>query len=99
MIKWRLGVSQGSTLHAEALAMRSKALPFLRQVLRWGWTQGPQHLGLCRWPRSALPGALALQCPLRLALLARGPQQAAPWITAATFALVVGPRQARHVLA
>ena len=55
------------------------------------------------WPRSVagedLPGALALQGPLRLALLARGPQQAATRIAEATFELVVGPRQARHVIA
>src|SRR4029434_5771735 len=79
--------------------MRNKALPFLRQVLGWGLTQGPQHLGLCRWPGYELPGALALQGPLRLALLARGPQQAATCIAEATFELVVGPRQARHVIA
>ena len=76
--------------------MLSKALPFLRQVLRWSLTQGPQHLGLCRWPGEELPGALALQSPLRLALLARGPQQAATRIAEATFELVVGPRQAWH---
>src|SRR6266581_6624027 len=74
VIKLRLGLSQRSTLHAESLAMFSKALPFLRQVLGWGLTQGTQRLGLCRWPGEELPGALALQCTLRLALLACGPQ-------------------------
>ena len=99
VITWRWGLSQGSTLHAESLAMRSKALPVLRQVLGWGLTQGTQHRGLCRWPGEELPGALALQGPLRVALLACGPQQAATRIAETTCELVVGPRQARHAIA
>ena len=46
-----------------------------------------------------LPGALALQRPLRLPLLARGPQQAATRIAKVAFQLVVGPRQPRHLIA
>src|SRR5256885_13563815 len=42
VIELRLGLSKGSALQAEPLAMRSKALPFLSQVLRWSVTQGPQ---------------------------------------------------------
>ena len=42
---------------------------------------------------------MALQRALREALLARGPQQAATGITEVAFELVVGPRQARHVIA
>ena len=38
LIKLRLGLSQGPALHAETLAMRSKALPFLCQVLGWDLT-------------------------------------------------------------
>ncbi len=38
VIELSLGLSQGAALHAETLAMLSKALPFLRQVLRWGLT-------------------------------------------------------------
>ena len=49
--------------------------------------------------REAFPRALALECALWKALLARGPQQAAPCITEAAFEFVVGPRQAWHVVA
>ena len=45
------------------------------------------------------PGALALQRPLRLPLLARGPQQAATRLAEVAFQLVVRPRQARHLIA
>ena len=79
--------------------MRSKALPFLRQILRWGLTHGIEYLGLCWGAREEFPRALALQRALCEALLARGPQQAAPRITEAAFELVVGPRQPRHVIA
>jgi hypothetical protein len=89
LIELCLGLSQGSALHAETLAMRSKALPFLCQVLGRSVTQGIQDFGLCRWPGEELPGALALQHPLRLAPLPRGPQQAAPRITEVTFELIV----------
>jgi hypothetical protein len=65
VIKWRVGVSQGSTLHAESLAMLSKALPFLSQGFRGGLTQGIAYFGLCRGPWQEFPGALALQRPLR----------------------------------
>ena len=40
LIELRLGLSQGSALQAETLTMRSKALPFLRQFLRWGLAHG-----------------------------------------------------------
>ena len=45
-----------------------------------------------------LPSALALQRPLRLPLLARGPQQAATRIAKVAFELIIGPRQTRHVI-
>src|ERR1043166_3657699 len=93
-----LGLSQGSALQAETLAMRSKAQPFLRQFLRWGLAHGIEHLGLCWGAREQFPSALALQRALREALLTCRPQQAATGITEATFELVVGPRQARLVL-
>src|SRR5215831_20554078 len=79
--------------------MRSKALSFLRQVLRRSLTQGTQYLGLCWGAREEFPSALALQRALREALLARGPQQAAPCIAEAAFEVVVGPGQAWHVIA
>jgi hypothetical protein len=40
-----------------------------------------------------------LQRPLRVPLLARGPQQAAPRVAKVAFQLVVGPRQSRHLIA
>ena len=46
-----------------------------------------------------LPGALALQRPLRLPLLAGGPQQAATRLAKVAFQLVVGPRQPRDRIA
>ena len=45
------------------------------------------------------PGAQALQCPLRLPLLARGPQQTATRLTKVAFTLIISPRQARSVIA
>ena len=96
LIELRLGLSEGAALQAEPLAMRSKTLSFLLQVLGRGLTHGIQELGVCRWPGEELPGALALERPLRLALLARGPEQAAPRLTKATFACVVCPRHAQH---
>ncbi len=79
--------------------MRSKALPFLRQSLKRGLTHGIESLGLCWGAREEFPSALALQRTLCEALVARGPQQAATGITEVAFELVVGPRQARHVIA
>lgn len=79
--------------------MRSKALSFLRQVLRGSVTYDIQYLGLCWGAREEFPRALALQRALREALLACGSQQAAPRITEVTFERVVGSRQARHVIA
>ena len=99
LIELRLGLSQGSALHAEPLAMCSKALPFLSQVLRGSVAHRIEYLRLCWGPRQEFPGALALQRALREALLARGPQQAALRIAEAAFEFVVGPRQARHVIA
>jgi hypothetical protein len=99
LIELRLSLSQGSALRAKSLAMCSKALSFLRQVLRGRVTQGPQELGLCWGVREEFPRALALQRALGEALLACGPQQAAPYITEAAFEFVVGPRHARHVIA
>src|ERR671928_441525 len=79
--------------------MRSKALSFLRQVLRGSVTQGIQELALCRGAWEKFPCALALQRALCEALLARGPQQAALCITEVAFEFVIGPRYARHVIA
>jgi hypothetical protein len=86
------GLFEGSTLQAEPLAMRRKALSFLRQVLRGSLTQDTQYLSLGWGVREEFPCALALQRALGEALLARGPQQAAPRITEATFEVVVCPR-------
>src|SRR2546423_11240092 len=79
--------------------MLSQALPFLRQLLTRGLTHGIKELGFCWGAREEFPRALALQRALREALLACGPQQAPPCITEAAFELVVGPRQARHIIA
>ena len=79
--------------------MRSEALPFLRQLLTWSLTHGIEKLGLCGGAREEFPSALALQRVLCETLLACGSQQAAPGITEMAFELVVGPRQARHVIA
>ncbi len=38
LIKLSLSLFKGSALHAESLAMLSKALPFLRSLLRWDLT-------------------------------------------------------------
>jgi hypothetical protein len=79
--------------------MRSKALPFLCQVLSGGVTQGLAYFGLCGGLGQELPSALALQRPRGEALLARDPKQAATRIAAAAFECVVGPRQAQHIIA
>jgi hypothetical protein len=86
-------------LQTEPLAMRSQALPFLHQLLQWCLTHGIEYLDLCWGVREEFPRALALERALCQALLARGPQQAAPCITAAAVECVVGPRQAWHVVA
>jgi hypothetical protein len=79
--------------------MRSKALPFLRQFLRWSVTYGSEYLGLCWGTREEFPRALALERALCKALLTCGPQQAATGITEVAFDRVVGPWQTRHVIA
>jgi hypothetical protein len=79
--------------------MRSKALSFLSQFRRWGLAYGIEELSLCGGARKELPSALALQRALGEALLARDPQQAAFGLTEVAFECVVGPRQARHVIA
>src|SRR6266446_2633692 len=79
--------------------MLSKALSFLRQILRWGLTQSLEYLDLSRGSRQECPRALTLQRTLCEALLSRDPQQVATRLPEATFELVVGPRQARHVIA
>jgi hypothetical protein len=99
VVKLRLGLSSGSTLHTESLAMRSKALSFLSQVLRGGLTQGFAYVGLCRRPWEELPRPLALARPLRSPLLPRGPQQTATRVSEATCECVVRPRQSGHVIA
>jgi len=68
------------------------------QVLRWDLTHGIAPLGLGWGARKEFPRALALPRALCEALLARGPQQAAPCITEVAFELVVGPRETRHVI-
>ncbi|HSX80099.1 MAG TPA: hypothetical protein VLQ80_16200 [Candidatus Saccharimonadia bacterium] len=99
MIELRSGLSQGTALQAETLAMRRKTLPLLRQVLGWGLTEGLLSLGLCRGVGQEFPGPRALQRPLRLPLLACGPQQAATRIAKVAFQLVVGTRQPWHLIA
>ncbi len=79
--------------------MRSKALPFLRQVLGGGLTQGLAYFGLCRGLGQELPSALALPHPRGEALLARDPKHAATRVAEAACACVVGPSQARHIRA
>ena len=81
LIELRLSLSQGSALQAEPLAMRSKALPFLRLILGWNLTHSIEDLGLCWGAREEFPRALALQRALCEALVARGPQQAATCLT------------------
>jgi len=76
--------------------MRRETLPLLRPVLGWGLTEGLLELGLCRGLGQELPGALTVQRPLGLPLLARGPQQAATRLAQVAFQLVIGPRQPRH---
>src|SRR5256886_3699851 len=99
LIEWRLGLSQGSALHAEPFAMRSTALPFVSQVLRGRVAHRIASLRLCWGPRQEFPGAWAVQRALRAALVARGPQQAALRLAEAAVECVVGPRPARHVIA
>ena len=99
LIALSVSLSQGSALQAEPLTMLSPALPCLRQFRRWGVTHGLEELGLCGGVREEFPRALALQRALREALLTRGPQEAATGITEVTCECVVGPRQARHVIA
>jgi|GEM_PF-4604521 len=98
-IKWRLGVSQGATRHAASLAMLRKAWPFLREVLHGGVTHSLAYCGRCRGPWQALPGAVALQRPLREAFLPRGAQPAATRVAEVPFQGVVRPRQTWHVIA
>src|SRR4030095_17062979 len=98
LIELRLSLSQGSALRAKSLAMCSKALSCLRQVLRGRVTQGPQELGLCWGVREEFPRALALQRALGEALLACGPQQARPYVTEAAFEVVVGKRRSSRWL-
>src|SRR2546421_5017564 len=92
LIEWRLGLSQGSALHAEPFAMRSTALPFVSQVLRGRVAHRIESLRLCWGPRQEFPGALAVQRALRAALVARGPQQAAPRLAEAAVGCGVGSR-------
>ena len=99
MIELSASLSEGTALQADPLAMFNNALPFLRQLLRWGLTHGLEDLGLCWGAREEFPRALALQRALGETLLACGPQQAMPCITEVAFDLVVGPRQARYVIA
>jgi len=99
LMELRLDLSQGPALQAETLAMRSKALPLLCQLLRGGLAHGIEYLGLSWRAREEFPRALALPCALREALLPCGPQQAATCITEGACECVVGPRQARHVIA
>ncbi|HEY5871075.1 MAG TPA: hypothetical protein VI542_36815, partial [Candidatus Tectomicrobia bacterium] len=86
-------------MQAEPLAMRSKALPCLRQLFRWGVTHGIESLGRWWGAREEFPRAWALQRALCEALLACGPQHAAPCSPAVAVECVVGPRQPRHVIA
>ena len=60
LIELRLSLFQGAALQAKPLAMRSKTLPFLRQLLRWNLTHGIECLGLGWGVREEFPRALAL---------------------------------------
>jgi hypothetical protein len=86
------GLCSGTVLQAEPLAMHSKTLPLLCQVLRWGVAAGFLSLGLCRGVGPELPGTLTLQNPLRLPLLTGGLSQATTRLAKVAFQFVVGPR-------
>ena len=79
--------------------MCSKALPVLRSLLKGGLAHGLEYLGLGWRAREEFPRALALPRARREALVTCGPQQAATDITAVAVDLVIGPWQARHVIA
>ena len=66
--------------------MFSKTLPLLRQVLQGVDGRPPVTSPLLEGGR--VPGALALQRPLRLPLLAGGPQQTATRLAKVAFHLV-----------
>src|SRR5712691_2515760 len=99
LVEWSLRLCQGAALHAQPVAVRSKALPGLPQLLRRCLTRGIESLGLCWGAREEFPRAWALSRARCKALVTRGPQPAATGITAAACEFVGGPRQARHVVA
>ena len=69
--------------------MLHKALPFLRQLLRWSLTHGIEELSLCGGAREEFPRPLTLQRALCEALVARGPQPAATCIPEGAALIVV----------
>ena len=89
----------GSGSASEIVGDAQQSAAFLAQAPPVEFDTRLEYLGLCQWPGEEFPGALTLQRALRLALLARGPQQAAPGIAKVAFQRIVGPRQGRHIVA
>ena len=79
--------------------MLSKSLSLLNQVLWWNLAQSVKQVGLRRRSRQQFPSALTLQGAPRAALLTGASEHLTPGIAEKAFNLIVGPRQARHILA
>jgi len=79
--------------------MLSKSLSLLNQVLWWNLAQSVKQFGLRRRSRQQFPSALTLQGAPREALLAGDSEHLTPGIAEKAFNLIVGPRQARHIIA
>jgi hypothetical protein len=95
----RLRLLQGTALPAATLAMCSKMLPRLRQVLRRGVTEDLLELRLWWGVGQEVPGALAWPPPLRLPLRAGGPHQTATRLATVAFPRVLGPREPWELIA
>ena len=78
--------------------MLSKSLPLLRQLLRWNLAQSVEQLGLRRRSRQQFPSALTLQSASCEPLLPRDSEPLTPRIAKQAFDLVIGPRQAGHIV-
>ena len=96
--KLNLGLTSGSTLHAESLTVLSKSLSLLSQVRWWNLTQAVEQCGLCRRSRQQFPSPLTLQGAPREPLLTGDSEHLPPRIAEMAFDLIVGPRQAGHVV-
>jgi hypothetical protein len=79
--------------------MRSTTLPLLRPGLGGSVPEGLRSLGRWQGVGQAFPGTLSVARPLRVPLVARGRTAAATPIAYMAFPRVVGPRQARPVIA